>query len=600
MTHNVAPEVLVQQAKSNIMKFGFLTIALLGTILLAGCTSSKKTSNNHNITNTTPQVLSRQDVEKASNFIDANTELILGNVSKAQSLFENVIAETPDNDAAWFQLSKIYAMQLDMPKAVMAAEKAYGLDENNMYYILNLANMYASDFQTDKSIQMYEKLSSMQPGNLETQIHYADMLLQSQQYDKTLKQLNVVESLTGKNPEIELKKIKIYEVQKKYNKIYDILNALIEEYPKETKYLSLLADYYLKNGEEEKAMECYDKIVKLNPDDPYIHFTLSEYYAKTGDAEKAHDELTKGFASKNMDSKTKIAVLVQKYSPEQLFNQPNEKALELLRILADTHPDDGNAQALLGDYYYFHGNMGMSRQQYYKAINKVQNPSIYNNLIQIEYNLKNYDTIIHLASQAIEYYPITPEFYAFKGIAEYSTQKYQDAIKSMNDGLGLIVNDNNLKITVYTVLGDSYQSLGDSKNCYQAYENVLKLDSNNLYVLNNYSYYLSTSGTNIDKAEQMGAKIVAMKPDDSHYLDTYGWALFKNGKYNEAMTYLTSALKHTTGGDEQTILEHLGDVYWKLDKKIEAIDSWTKAYNVNPQSASEILKRKVNDKTYHE
>ena len=118
--------------------------------------------------------------------------------------------------------------------------------------------------------------------------------------------------------------------------------------------------------------------------------------------------------------------------------------------------------------------------------------------------------------------------------------------------------------------------------------------------MNNYSYFLSTSNTNLEKAEALGKKIVEAEPENSHYLDTYGWALFKNGKYNEALKYLNEAMKYSSGDDKATIYEHIGDVKWKLNDSDSALKYWQDAYNQDAVNASEILKKKINDEKYYE
>ena len=98
----------------------------------------------------------------------------------------------------------------------------------------------------------------------------------------------------------------------------------------------------------------------------------------------------------------------------------------------------------------------------------------------------------------------------------------------------------------------------------------------------------------------MGQKVVELQPENSHYLDTYGWALFKNKKYDEALKYINEAIKHSKGDDKQTLFEHLGDVKWMLNDKNGAVKNWQEAYNMNPEASSETLKKKVENQEYYE
>ena len=578
-----------------------ITFIVILLVLFTSCSGSKKVQSNvsKNGKHSGSTIVSPAEISATSDFIEANAQKILGNDSKAQTGFEKCVTDNPSNDAAWYELSKIYAENLDITKAIETGEKAYNLDEKNKYYIANLANLYNKSYNTNKCIEMYEKLVAIDPDDIEIQLEYTNVLLTSQYYDKALKQLDVMESLVGPDPEITLKKVKIYETQNKIDKAYSELEKLVNYYPKENKYLSMLAELYIKNGKTKDAMRCYNKIAENDPNDPYIHFTLADYYKKEGDTIRAHQELVQGFASPKLDVNSKISVLFSTYTTDQVYKEHNHDAYELLVTLAQTHPDDGRAQALLADYYLYDQKLGMARKYYYDALKTVNNPSIYINLLQIESKLSNIDSVNILATKAIDLYPLSPEFYYYRGLSEMQKKDYNNSLKDINDGINLVVKNDLLKSSFYAALGDCYHAMKDTTKAYAAYDNAIILDPENYYVLNNYSYYLSTSNTNLEKAEIMGKKIAEAEPKNSYYLDTYGWALFKNNKNEEALKYIQEALKYSSD-DKTSILEHLGDVKWKLNDKNGAVNSWKDAYNAKPNDASPLLKKKIDNQNYYE
>ena len=67
-----------------------------------------------------------------------------------------------------------------------------------------------------------------------------------------------------------------------------------------------------------------------------------------------------------------------------------------------------------------------------------------------------------------------------------------------------------------------------------AYDKALRLDPENAYVLNNYSYYLSLRKQNLEKAKQMSAYANKLEPNNDSFLDTYAWIMFQLGDYNAA------------------------------------------------------------------
>src|SRR5206468_823794 len=89
-------------------------------------------------------------------------------------------------------------------------------------------------------------------------------------------------------------------------------------------------------------------------------------------------------------------------------------------------------------------------------------------------------------------------------------------------------------------------------------------------------YLYAEQGKNLEKAEAMIRKALKEEPDNSAYLDSLGWVLFKRGKVKEALDPLEKAVTHPSGADA-TIHEHLGDVYFRLQQTAKAKAAWEKA-----------------------
>ncbi|MBR5720199.1 MAG: tetratricopeptide repeat protein, partial [Bacteroidales bacterium] len=279
-------------------------------LMAASCSHTKQLASQKNTdghqTGVVPVSASVREIQQTSQYIDATTQKILGNSTKAQTLFEKCVKDNPSNDAAWYQLSIIYMNNLDMHGAESAAETAYNLDKDNEYYIQNLANIYSHNYKNDKAAALYEEIVKKRPEDIDAQVNYANALLQTTQYDKTLKQLDYLKTIVGPDPDLSMKKVAIYESQKKYDKACKEMTELVAIYPDSPQYLSKLADLYNKDGKEKEAVKCYQEIEEKYPDDAYIHFTLAEYYKSKGKDRDAHKELLKAFASPKMDANTKI------------------------------------------------------------------------------------------------------------------------------------------------------------------------------------------------------------------------------------------------------------------------------------------------------
>ena len=87
------------------------------------------------------------------------------------------------------------------------------------------------------------------------------------------------------------------------------------------------------------------------------------------------------------------------------------------------------------------------------------------------------------------------------------------------------------------------------------------------------------------------------EPKNSTYLDTYAWVLFKRKNYSLAKFYMENAISNG-GSTNPTLLEHMGDILYMMEKKQDAVDFWKKAKQNGGQT--ELLDRKIRDQKYYE
>jgi tetratricopeptide (TPR) repeat protein len=93
--------------------------------------------------------------------------------------------------------------------------------------------------------------------------------------------------------------------------------------------------------------------------------------------------------------------------------------------------------------------------------------------------------------------------------------------------------------------------------------------------MNDLGYLWADQGKNLPRALEMTQFAVEADPDNEAYHDSLGWALYRLGRYAEAL----ESLKKASGGEDTdgVILDHLGDCYQKLGQKAEALATWRKA-----------------------
>jgi tetratricopeptide (TPR) repeat protein len=97
-------------------------------------------------------------------------------------------------------------------------------------------------------------------------------------------------------------------------------------------------------------------------------------------------------------------------------------------------------------------------------------------------------------------------------------------------------------------------------------------------------------------ALKMSEKSLKLMPNTKTFLDTYGWILYKQGKYKKAKEYIERAIE---GEGDADVLEHLGDIYYKLNDASKALEYWQRAKKVGG-GGSEFLDKKIREGQLYE
>ena len=201
------------------------------------------------------------------------------------------------------------------------------------------------------------------------------------------------------------------------------------------------------------------------------------------------------------------------------------------------------------------------------------------------------------SEEALGLFPDQSFLYLFNGIAKIQNKKYEDAAKTLVSGSKLVVDNDQEQIDFYSNLGEVYDKLKRFEDSDKYYQKALNIDGSNVYVLNNWAYYLSLRNEQLEKAAEMSKRSNEISPNNANFLDTYAWVLYKQGKFSEALTWLEKA-KQNSSEVSGTVLEHYGDILFKLGRASEAIEYWQKAKKVGDHS--ELLDKKLSDKKLYD
>ncbi len=533
-----------------------------------------------------------------SSLIDAKKYEITGDMEKAEETYRQFMDKYPQVATTYFELARILATKKQYDEAIKNSQKAVSLDPENIWYQLYLAELQQLTGNYKDAIILYENISKKDPDNMDYYYQLAALYLSSERFPEAVNVYNKIEDKIGITEKISMQKEQIFLKLKEISKAEKELVALVNAYPKDTKYLSVLAEFYLANGKQDKALETYKEITEIDPNDPYIHMSMADYYRKTGNKEKAFEELKLGFANPDLGVDAKVNILLSFYSINQLYTDLKDEAFILAKILVETHPNDAKSHSVYADLLLQDKKTAEARDEFLKVITLDSSRYvIWEEVMQLDLQLEKFDHVRDFGKTVMELFPEQPIPYLLSGIADNQLKNYNQAIKELNRGIKLVVNNDVLLSQFYMSLGDAYHAQKNIEESDKAYEKSLTIKDDNAYVLNNYSYYLSIRNQDLEKAEKMAKKAVGLEPDNPSFQDTYGWVLYRLGRFEEAKTWVFKAIqsKEAPSGE---VLEHYGDILFKLGDSGQAMEYWIKAKAKG--SASEFLDKKISEKKLYE
>ena len=573
-------------------KLIFILFLLIG---LSGCHAKKGGSSGKGDKNSLSE---KEDIAIKHFLIKGTTEKVLGNYDEAEKIYLECLKIDPKSAVTCFELSGIYLFKRDEEKAIEFAEKAVSYNPENGWYKTNLAVIYQEAKLYEKAEVLYKELITLFPARSEYHFTLAEAYLYQGKIKDALEVYGAIEKILGPSADLIVHKHRLYLRLGETDKAIGEIQKLIDQNPTDVRYYGLLAELYENEGDEAKALDIYKKMVEIDPSNGNVHLSLYEYYRYHGNQDKALAELTLAFENPTVDIDTKMQVMLQYFTNSERNEKVKKQAYGLADILIKVHPDEAKSFSMYGDFLSRDGKLKEALEMFKKAaeLDSGKFP-IWSQVVFLESDLKEFELLEKDSRTALEIFPTHPTFYFFNGVANIQLKNYDKAIESLISGREMVFDNAQLQAEFYQYLGDAYHAKKEHAKSDESYDKSLEYNRYNPYVLNNYSYYLSLRNEKLELAETMAKEANNQAPDSPNFMDTYAWVLFLKGNYVEAEPLLKKAmtLSITPNG---TILEHYGDVLFKLNKTKEAVASWQKAKEAG--GASKLIDEKILKETYIE
>jgi len=530
-------------------------------------------------------------------FLESQRLKALEEFEKARTMMGQCLAIDPLNADAHYEMAQLYIRGENIQDALFHAEQSKILNPQNTWTLELLSQLYYAIGDREGQLEICKDLVTLEPSNVEYQYRLASTYTELGEYKKALDVYNEVQQKIGLNEELSIVKEHLYIQMGNIQMAAFELKALIAAFPNEIRYQKMLAELYHANDLTEESVKIYKDILLKNPTDSHANSALAEYFRLKKNYLKAFEYLTLSFD----DPEFNLDVMLQVLSSYlELALQDEQYAIPLESLLKKAllnHPEQSVFHVLSGDYSFQKNETKKAYNAYEKALYLgLSEFSVWNRYLILGLELEEYVKTSSKGMKSIELHPIQPTLYLFTGLALSMNGEKEKAINLWNKGLNYVVNNRPLKSEFYNSLGDTYHSLGNYIESDNNYEKSLVLSADNPVALNNYSYYLSLRSKDLEKALSLSKKCNELMPDQPTYQDTYGWILYKLGRFSEAEKWLKKAAEGES--NNAVILEHYGDVLFRLNRSKEALEYWERAQKAG--GLSDTLNQKIQEGVLYE
>jgi len=543
-------------------------------------------------------------------YLEAEKCRLQEDYSSAMDLYRHCLEINPQAPEALYNIGLLYLYMRSDSIGTAYIRQACERDSNNPYYLETLAALYLNKRDAESAIPVLEKMSSLQSRRSDVLSQLASLYSTVGDTTKAIGVLNRIELLEGINPQISIEKFRLYKEKGQLDSAFVQLQTLCEDAPHDMNLRVVVGSQYMQAGDTLKGLEIYDEVRRQEPTNTNLQLATMDYYRESGQDTRYN--------------KMRDSLLFSPDSPTQL------RVLLLRSYISDVHRDSTFAPQLCAVFdtllakpqqdaeilimkaaYQVYSRQ--PQEELCKTMRQVLeidpgNETALRELLQYYAEKNDEKGVEDISRRGLNYHPEEIAYAYYLGMALAEQKKLTDATEVLQQGLRVRTEfvSERLVSNVFGVLGDIYYQQGKELEAFAAYDSSLVYMEDNIMCLNNYAYYLSLKGEQLDRAEEMSYRTIRQEPENITYLDTYAWILFMKKDYAHARTYMDKVVNPQKTDEEilsneqllGNLIEHAGDIYAHLGEPETALRLWKLAMQKGDDTCTPQLKKKIKRKKY--
>ena len=464
----------------------------------------------------------------------------------AEKILSEVLRRDPGNGQALEQLSQLLIDQGRSQDAIDLLSQAAGSSSSPDVYDL-LGDAYAQNKEFAKAEDAYRHAIELDPDDPGHHHGLAQALLSQDKYAPALEE---------------------------YKKLAELEPATSENYLR-------MAQLYRRLGKFDDSESSLLHAKQLSPGSLEVLYNEALLYQDQGRYDDAVKVLTDAIAGMKNQSGSEgnpsaLAILYEQlgraYRDQGKYTLAVQTFEEMGKLGPDSHK---RAQMLLIDTYRESHDIDRAIAETKKALaDAPKDQSLIVTLAMLYGEKADAASATKLLNGLLQGNDSDQEIYLDLAQVEERSRKYADAEQSAQkaEQMAKVSAD---KETIWFMLGAIYERQKQFDKAEQEFRKVLDVNPTNASVLNYYGYMLADRGVRLDEAFSLIQRAVTEEPSNGAYLDSLGWAYFKQGKLTEAEETLRKAADKSP--HDPTVLGHLAEVYVKLGRNERAAELMERA-----------------------
>ena len=499
-----------------------------------------------------------------------------GQMDKALEAYRKVLNVDPGQSDLASRVAVLLIQQEDFPQAIDVLKDAIKANPNDGEPYRQLAFIYAKYLKkTDQAVDYANRAIALNPTDIDAYQRLCEIELATGQQQKALNALDLAKKVKTNDASFWTRLGKLYaavlftpDAQPKpeeLKRVNEIFKKAVANAGDDPAILKDVADYYAASQQLKEAIPLYLRVIELQPDDANAREKLATGFILTDQRGKAVELLEQI-----------IKEHPEKYQPYDLLAQVlDDEARSLQR---ENRLDEAKARF---------AKVAANYEQ--SLLINPNHAGTYLRLAELLLGpLKNPERAVKFLAEARRRFPGAPEIVYYLAIAQREAKQTQRAVATFEEALREAQLDQNNEIVnakFYFNYGVTAEQAGLYEKAADLLRRSIALDPTNAAEAYNYLGYMwADHNMHLDEAKEMIERALQIEPNNGSYLDSLGWVEFRQGKFDQALADLLRAVKNLDREDP-IVFEHIGDTYLKLQRVPEALESWQKAFALDPKNS---------------